>query len=368
MGVLWPLEPATAAKHRLYQGYFDAWWPILLQPARSNGWSNPRVTFLDAFAGPGRYEGGEEGSPLFTLRQLLNHPLAHRMGLSPERVRLVFVEKRRDRYEHLVGELEEHFGPLDRLPVRVEVVHGEAGRDSERVLTDLKAWGCPILAVFDSWGSVNVPYTLVRRIAHNYGGEVITTFGPNWFSRRDALNPDILDQVFGGRQHWTPAAQEQRSDEKWRVWLETYRSALERAGFGFRLHFEVVPRTGQPLYLVYGTRHPKGVEVMKEAMWGVDGSDGMQFRDPRTRGAVPLGQATLWAGGEVPDPELLALVQQRLVRGPATVKSLGSWLLQETSRWRAQDALKAARYLYTEGALLMQPAGRLAQSSVVKLG
>lgn len=37
MGVLWPLEPATAAKHRLYKGYFDAWWPILLQPSPRSG-------------------------------------------------------------------------------------------------------------------------------------------------------------------------------------------------------------------------------------------------------------------------------------------------------------------------------------------
>jgi three-Cys-motif partner protein len=367
MGVLWALEPATAAKHRLYQGYFNAWWPILLQPARRTGRLNQRVTFLDAFAGPGRYEGGEEGSPLFTLRQLLDHPLVHRMRLSPDRVRLVFIEKRRDRYEHLMDELTGQFGPLGQLPVRVEVRQGEAGRDSERILTELGAWGHPLLAVFDSWGSVNVPLTLVRRIARNYGGEVITTFGPNWFSRREDLNADILDLVFGGREYWVEAAQELRGDEKWRAWLAAYRRALERAGFGFRLQFEVIPRTGQPLYLVYGTRHPKGVEVMKEAMWGVDGSDGMQFRDPRTRNAVPLGQGTLWSGGDVPDPELLTLVNFRLAKGPATVESLGSWLLQETSRWRAQDAIKAARYLSTEGLLVSRPEGRLTRSSVVKL-
>ncbi|CAM5635483.1 hypothetical protein STENM223S_06654 [Streptomyces tendae] len=57
MGVLWPLEPATAAKHRLYQRYLDAWWPILLQTSQRTGYSRPRVTLLDAFAGPGRYEG-----------------------------------------------------------------------------------------------------------------------------------------------------------------------------------------------------------------------------------------------------------------------------------------------------------------------
>ncbi|WP_234345008.1 MULTISPECIES: three-Cys-motif partner protein TcmP [Streptomyces] len=153
------------------------------------------------------------------------------------------------------------FGPLDLLPVRVEVRHGEAGRDSERILTEVGAWGSPILGVFDSWGSVNVPLELMHRIAHNRSSEVITTFGPNWFSRREDLNADILDMVFGGRQYWEQAAAEERGDEKWRAWPAVCRDALERAGFGFRLQFQVVPRTGKPLYLVFGTGHQKGVEV-----------------------------------------------------------------------------------------------------------
>ena len=73
---LWRLEPATAAKHRLYKKYLDAWWPILLQPSASTGRSWPHVTYVDAFAGPGEYIGGEEGSPVFALDRLLRHDAA----------------------------------------------------------------------------------------------------------------------------------------------------------------------------------------------------------------------------------------------------------------------------------------------------
>lgn len=366
MGVLWPLEPATAAKHRLYRRYFDAWWPVLLQPSGRAGRRWSKVTFLDAFAGPGRYEGGEEGSPVFTLDRLLHHTAVARMGLSRDRVQLVFIEKQRDRYDYLVQELEGRFGPLERLPVRVEVHRGEAGRDSERILTELGAWGQPILGVFDSWGSVNVPLGLMRRIARNRASEVITTFGPNWFSRREDLNPGILDAVFGGRRFWAHAAEVEDSDEKWRIWLEIYRDALDRAGFGFRLQFQVVPRTGLPLYLVYGTGHQKGVEAMKEAMWTVDKSDGMSFKDPRCRSAVPLGQGSLWEISDAADPELLSLVEQRLRRGGTTVGELGTWLLLETSQWRAKDASKAVRALDSDGRLIL-PRGNLTRASVVSL-
>ncbi|MFJ8982650.1 three-Cys-motif partner protein TcmP [Streptomyces sp. NPDC102282] len=367
MGVLWKLEPATAAKHRLYQRYLDAWWPILLQTNQRTGYAFPRVTLLDAFAGPGRYEGGEPGSPVFILDRLLNHHAAERMNLSRSRVHLVFIERDPARYEHLVSELVAAFGPLEDLPVRVEVRRGEAGKDSLPVLTELGAWGNPILGIFDSWGSVNVPLEVMARIARNRSSEVITTFGPNWFSRREELNADLLDTVFGGRGFWMPAAEEARSDERWRAWLGTYRNALKRAGFGYQLQFQLVPRTGQPLYLVFGTGSDAGLRAMKDAMWKVDDRDGESFRDPRTRGSAVAGQIDLFQMEETLDPELVELVTQRLARGDVTVEAVGRWLLTETSRWMSTHALKAARVMRQDGSLIVQSTGKLTTKSVVGL-
>src|SRR5262249_20383968 len=182
-----------------------------------------------------------------------------RMNLSRDRVRILYMEKRRDRFDHLESELERKFGSLLELPVWTETVQGEAGTDSERLLDETEAWGNPILAIFDSWGNVNVPLRLMQRIAANPSSEVIVTFGPNWFSRREKLDPEQLDLVFGARQFWTPADAEVRTDERWRAWLATYRNALGRAGFRYQLQFKIVPRTGRPLYLGYGTRHPQEV-------------------------------------------------------------------------------------------------------------
>ncbi|WP_258053750.1 three-Cys-motif partner protein TcmP [Streptomyces sp. Ru72] len=143
------------------------------------------------------------------------------MNLSRQRVRLIFIEKERPRYEHLCAELVRCFGPLEDLPVHVEVHPGEAGPDSGELLTKLDAWGHPILGIFDSWGNINVPLSLMRRIAHNPASEVITTFGPNWFSREQGRqmasedsNPETLDMVFGGREFWSPADAALRPDER----------------------------------------------------------------------------------------------------------------------------------------------------------
>lgn len=366
MALLWKLEPATAAKHRLYRRYLDAWWPIMLQPIPPSGYRRPRITYVDAFAGPGEYEDGEDGSPIFAIDRLLNHAAIARMSLTPDRVTMLFIERDRERYHHLRDLVISRFGAIDQLPVRVCIRQGDAGTDTERLLTELNAWSAPILAIFDSWGNVNVPFSTVRRIANVKSSEVVTTFGPNWFSRRESLNSDELDQVFGGNEYWQPAEKEVRPDERWRSWLGTYRRALERAGFAFQLQFEVVPKTGLPLYLVYGTGSDKGVEVMKDAMWKVDGSEGMSFRDPRTRGAVPPGQQDLFQEVRQVD-ELTELLVQRLGKGRATVADLSSWLLRETSRWRRPHARDAVSKMRESGIVVITPDGRITGKSVVEL-
>lgn len=178
----------------------------------------------------------------------------------------------------------------------------------------------------------------------------------------------MFDMVFGGRRHWEPADREAETDERWRTWLATYRDALGRAGFAYRLQFQVVPGTGQPLYLVYGTGHPSGVDAMKDAMWDVDGNDGMSFRDPRTRGAEAPGQLGLWGGRSDSTPELLELVTQRLREGPTTVEQVGDWLLCETARWRRTHARPAVRDLRESGVVTVEPStGQITGRTVVKL-
>jgi three-Cys-motif partner protein len=64
----WPIEPHTQAKHLILARYLKAWLPIM---ASFNG----RIVYIDAFAGPGRYSKGEEGSPLIALKALLGNSM-----------------------------------------------------------------------------------------------------------------------------------------------------------------------------------------------------------------------------------------------------------------------------------------------------
>src|ERR1700678_3953596 len=63
---IWQIEPHTAAKHIILRKYLDAWFPILAA-------YNSRVVYVDGFSGPGRYTGGEPGSPVIALESALTH-------------------------------------------------------------------------------------------------------------------------------------------------------------------------------------------------------------------------------------------------------------------------------------------------------
>lgn len=367
MGVLWHLKPHTEAKHRLYKRYLDAWWPIFLQQT----WVS-RVTYVDAFAGPGEYEDGEDGSPVFALAGLLNHAARNRMNITRERVTLIFIEGDQKRYEHLADLLVSRFGPLDELPVTVVIRHGRAELDTLPILSQTGAWGSPILAIYDSWGNVGVPLQHLQAISANSASEAIVTFAPNWFSRFEHKEPQKLDEVFGGARHWHASDENLQPDDRWRFWLETYRAAMLRAGYDFCLQFQVVPSTGQPLDLVFGTSHPRAVDAFKDAMWKVDGLGGMRFSDPRTtiakQTAMAAIQPTLFEDADAPPAELLGFVTDSLVDGPKSLDNVRDFLLRETARWLPKHAKEPVQYLLDNGRIVRDPAsGRLTKASMLRL-
>ncbi len=69
IGVTWSIPPHTRAKHEILRYYLGAWFPILATIQH-------RLLYIDGFAGPGEYEGGEDGSPIIALKVAKDHKLS----------------------------------------------------------------------------------------------------------------------------------------------------------------------------------------------------------------------------------------------------------------------------------------------------
>ncbi|MEJ7765973.1 MAG: three-Cys-motif partner protein TcmP [Acidimicrobiales bacterium] len=89
--LLWDRDPHTRAKHDMLSKYLDAWFPIIASSWRSTG-----ATYAEGFAGPGEYANGGLGSPILALQAASREVSKHATEL-----RMIFVEERRDRLEHL---------------------------------------------------------------------------------------------------------------------------------------------------------------------------------------------------------------------------------------------------------------------------
>lgn len=104
---IWEIEPHTQAKHEILRRYLGAWFPIL-------GKYNQRVVYIDGFCGPGRYKGGEVGSPIIALGEALKH----NVRLSNVNFTFLFMDVREDRIEHLASELVDFSVPNNFLCIQ----------------------------------------------------------------------------------------------------------------------------------------------------------------------------------------------------------------------------------------------------------
>ena|SRR5581483_8820749 len=159
---IWQIEPHTSAKHQILRKYLDAWLPILAT-------YNKRIVYIDGFAGPGAYIGGEPGSPIIALEAARTH----RTNLTGEIV-FLFIEERDDRVAHLKGQIAKLALPT-HFQVRLE--QGTFDQKLTETLDTLDAEGgqlAPTFALIDPFGFAGIPYALVKRLLAKNKSEVFS--------------------------------------------------------------------------------------------------------------------------------------------------------------------------------------------------
>ena len=299
---VWTIEPHTRAKHLILQRYLHAWLPIISS-------NRGRVVFIDGFAGPGVYEGGEEGSPVIALRALLDH--AHRR-LIASNVHFLFFEADAKRAARLREVVE---------PIAATLPEGSTATVMQGAYADLLTAGldeieangkqlAPSLVFIDPFGVSGLPMTLVRRVLATPSCEVLINVMTG-FMHRFIAAPEFekaLDAIFGVPD-WR-AARELQGAERVEFLRRLYLAELTRTdiagGARYARLFSMLNKANQPIYdLVFATNHPLGMDRMKDALWRVDSTGGARFSD-----ATDPGQATLLADGDEADRQLGAMLRE----------------------------------------------------------
>jgi three-Cys-motif partner protein len=266
---VWDIEPHTLAKHEILRRYLGAWFAIL-------GSTNPRIVYIYGFCGPGRYSGGEPGSPIIALREALTH--AERLGRG--KIDFLFVDERPDRITHLKNELCKLRLPsnfsVNTEPCCFEDVLTKWLEDSS-----VKALPpAPTFAFIDPFGFSGPPFALVSRLLANPKTEVLVNVMID-SANRFLDHPD--DQI---RQHLvglfgTQAVLQisRRGDDRLTALRLLYQTQLSTCA-RFVRYFEMRDQNDRVIYcLFFASNHPLGHAKMKEAFWKVDPTSGFCFSD-----------------------------------------------------------------------------------------
>ncbi|WP_439081005.1 three-Cys-motif partner protein TcmP [Streptomyces sp. WL006] len=273
---VWELDPHTKAKHDILRQYLNGWFPVL------SAW-NGRIIFLDGFAGPGRYESGEPGSPLIALETLLEHSYFPRM-----RCEFLFYfceadEARVASLEEQIAGFKEANQPWPRN-VKVQVVHSEFFETATSLIENLRSQKrqmAPTFAFVDPFGVKGIPMSLLADLLSFPRCELFVNYMVDSVNRfATAGNIDhVLDELFGTTEY--KKAGSVRGQTRHQFLHDLYqRQMSEICDFPHVQSFAMINRTGHiGYYLFHGTRDPKGVELMKEAMWKVDPGGGYKFSD-----------------------------------------------------------------------------------------
>lgn len=332
---IWERSAHTLAKHRILETYLSAWMPIMSQQSNKLGISGTELLFVDGFAGPGRYAGGENGSPVLAIELVLNH--SHDF---PIPISFLFIEESNERHAVLQNIVEEHRKRIEQSR-RICSVRVEKG-DCERVLNEVldgyqkanRRIG-PAFFFLDQSGYSDVSMQLIQKVMARPQCEVFSYLNWDHMNRFlvDESKWPSLDRTFGGRE-WHPALGLE-SYERSGFIVKTYRTVLqEKSGSKFVWHFAMCDASDKLLYwLFFCTNNLRGLEEMKKAMYKADPGGGFRFSDKDNPSQLNLF-------GDYQDQTLAQDLNSTLGGKSLKLSQVREFVLTETPAYKYKTALK----------------------------
>lgn len=271
--------PHTAAKHKILRGYLEAWLPIMSRARGPRGQSEPALVVIDGFAGAGRYDNDEQGSPLVMLDAYLEHD--HRDQIT-QPVHFFFIEKEKKFMSHLEGEVARK--PLEGSNANVQFRPGLFAEQFPSLMKEVTARYGSMPATFafiDPFGLKDNSLDLTSGLAVEERCEALVYLPTGYMARfqSTAEFERPLDHLYGGREAWIHAKEIENREER-RAWMrDRFGEVLSAQTKGNCLAFDIQPQGSPNVYsLIFSSQHRTGIQRMKAAMWNVDPVSGQFFR------------------------------------------------------------------------------------------
>jgi three-Cys-motif partner protein len=327
----WSLPPHSAAKHEMLRRYLEVWYAKLASTgARRRG---SQLNYIDAFAGPGIFDGGEPGSPIIALTTLLEHrAFANWAGV---RFLFYFVDADAERCRSLEDRVAAMWAHRDSgrpRNITVQIVN-KSFFDTVADLVEISisrggtSFSVPTFAFVDPFGFSDLPIANLCSLLRTGSCEVLFTFMFNdinrFFTFQNEKLRAHLKMLFDFDEF--PLVEGLSAREREALLNAHIEQVFRRRGdFEYVRSFKMEGLTDRTLYsLFFATHRIEGLEVMKDVMWKIDPAEGRRFSDRLA------DQPSLFEG-QPNYEELKQLVLKRLMLSAMTITELENFVTTDT--------------------------------------
>lgn len=250
-----PFDEGTMRKLYLYQHYVEAWLPVFMHQ------SLERIQIFDFFAGQGNDSEGKPGSPLIALHQISSAQGSYLKSTPPPPIHLYLNEFKRCNFDHLldvcskcqdVGSATVHYSNKDFNVVFEEWLPLMQRKNVANLLF-LDQNGVKFITPEVFKAITSIPRTdFLFYISSSH----INRFkeDPNIVGRTPVTTADLV-KMNGKNVH--------------RIVRDAYRRLLPNPDSYYLAPFSI-KKGGNTFGLIFGSRHPLGMEKFLNLAWRVD--------------------------------------------------------------------------------------------------
>jgi three-Cys-motif partner protein len=258
-------QEQSLIKARIVEKYFWAWAKVIIPTVKRSKRPNsePRIAYIDLFAGAGRYKDGAKSTPIKVLETAIADPDMSNMLVSVfNDVDIENVKSLQEAVNAIPG--------IEKLKYQPQILNHEVGESIVKTFEERKL--IPTLFFVDPWGYRGLSLQLINSVVKNWGCDCLFFFNYNRINM-GLGNPAVEDHInalFGKQRgdQLRNQIQNLSPQERELTIVEAICSALKEMGGHYPLPFCFKNENGKRTshHLIFVSKHIKGYEIMKGIM------------------------------------------------------------------------------------------------------
>ena len=160
-------QEQSEAKDRIVTKYFSAWACVIMPSAQRNG---GKITYIDLYAGPGRYKDSAASTPLLVLQTAIDHPQMSHMLVS------YFNDVENNNIKTLEQEIPK-LPSIETLKYSPIIRCGEIDDEAEQYFSQTQLISA--FSFVDSFGYKGLSLKIVKGVINDWGCDCVFFFNYN---------------------------------------------------------------------------------------------------------------------------------------------------------------------------------------------